>query len=66
MELCELPSIKDNPIKSHEDNVGYIAQNKGWFIKDNRTKQFFLSSSILTSSKRTTKLMFSKSVHVII
>ena len=43
-----------------------MAQNKGWFIKDNRTKQFFLGSSILTSSKRTTKLMFSKSVHVII
>ena len=33
--------IKDNPITLFEDNVAYIAQIKGDYIKGDRTKHIF-------------------------
>ena len=37
-EICELPSIRDNATKLHEDNAACITQIKGGFIKVDRTK----------------------------
>ena len=41
-ETYGLPSIKDNAIKLHEDNVACIAQIKGGSIKGEKTKHIFL------------------------
>ena len=62
-ETCGLPSIRGNAIVLLEDNDACIAQIKGWFIKDDRTKHISL---ILMSSKRTVRSMFNKFSHAII
>ena len=38
IESSELSSIKNNPTVLYEDNAACIAQIKGGFIKDDRTK----------------------------
>lgn len=41
-ETCGLPSIIGNATKLLEDNIAYIAQIKGEFIRGDRTKHISL------------------------
>ena len=65
-ETCGLPSIRGNVTKLHEDNPTCIAQIKGGFIKDDRTKNIFPKFFYTKSSSRKVKLMFSRFGHAII
>lgn len=61
-----LSSIYDNLVKLYENNISYIAQIEGEFIKGKIIHLSPLSSSILLSSKIMGKLMFHKFCCVII
>ena len=65
-ETCGLPSIRGNATKLHEDNVACIGKIKGGFIKGDKTKHISLNSSILMSSERKVRSMFSRFDHAII
>ena len=65
-ETCGLPSIKGNATKLHEDNVVCILQIKGGFIKGDKIKHISLNSSILMSSERNVRSIFSRFNHAII
>ena len=65
-ESCGLPSIRGNATKLHEDNVACIAQIKVRFIKGDKTKHISLNSSILMSSERKVRSMFSRFDHAIV
>ena len=54
-ESCGLPSIKDNPTTLFEDNAACIAQIKGGYIKEDRTKhissKFFYTHELQKSGE---------------
>ena len=65
-ETYELPSIKGNATKLHEDNVTCIAQIKEWFIKGDRTKHISPKFFYTHEFQRNVRLILNKFDHAII
>ena len=65
-EMCSFPMKKDIPTKFYEDNVAYIAQLKGEYIKGDRTNyvspKFFFSHDL----EKKGEINFSKFAQLII
>ena len=52
---CRLPTVQETPTILFEDNVACIAQIKGGYVKEDRTKHITLKFFLHTNSRRKVK-----------